>query len=151
METAMPLKDLWTVAAVLMGFQLAAFTWRLTRELSEHDLRTQYHVEPEQNVNRWFPPADYLNLLSLMIVVGGVFLVPTLGLGSPRFAEGALALSAILFVGYPFAVLGHYNLLFSKGTIPPGKFSTVQEIIVVVVAILVSVLYVALFLYMRHS
>jgi|SRR5712664_453097 len=151
METAIPLKDLWTVAAVLMGFQLTAFTWRLTRELSEQELRTQYHIEPEQNVNRWFPPADYLNLISLMIVVGGVFLVPSLGLGSARSAEDALGLSAILFVGYPFAVLGHYNLLFSKGTTPPGKFATMQEIGVVVATVLAAILYAVLLYCMRPS
>jgi hypothetical protein len=151
MEAAIPLKDLWTVAAVLMGFQLTAFTWRLTRELSEQELRAQYHIEPEKNVNRWFPPADYLNLISLMIAVGGVFLVPSLGFGSARFAEGALGLSAILFVGYPFAVLGHYNLLFSKGTTPPGKFSTVREILVVVATVLAAILYALLFFCIRPS
>ncbi len=129
----MELKDLWTVGAVLMGFQLTAFTWRTTRELNGRDLREEYHAEQNQDVNRWFPPADYLNLASLLVIVGGVFLAPILRLGSIRFAERALGLSAILFIGYPFAVLGHYNLLFRKGTALRGEFSTVQEKAVIVV------------------
>jgi hypothetical protein len=151
METTVELKDLWTVGAVLMGFQLAAFTWRLTRELNGRDLREEYHIEKNQDVDRWFPPADYLNLASLLVIVGGVFLVPILSLGSARFAERALGLSAILFVGYPFAVLGHYNLLFSRRTTPPGEFSTVREKAVIVVTILLSVFYAMLLSCVRHS
>ena len=127
----MELKDVWTTAAVLIGFQLTGFTWRLAREME---------VARAGGIN-WVPPADYLNLVSLVITALGVFVLPITGFASARTAECALGLSAILFVGYPFALLGHYNLLFNRGTRLPGKFTTSQELTVIAVTVLVGIVY----------
>lgn len=127
----MELKDVWTAAAVLLGFQLAGFTWRLAREID---------VAKEGGIN-WIPPADYMNLFSLLTTVLGVFVLPVTGLASPRAAERAFGLSVVLFAGYPFALLGHYGLLFNKGTVLPGKYSTRQEIIVIAITVLIAILY----------
>lgn len=133
----MELKDVWTAAAVLLGFQLAGFTWRLAREMD---------VAKEGGIN-WIPPADYLNLSSLLITVLGVFVLPGTGLIPSHIAERALGLSVVLFAGYPFALLGHYGLLFNKGTRLPGKYWTRQEKVVIAITVLVGILYILAFVF----
>ncbi len=131
----MELRDIWQAAAVLMGFQLAGFTWRLAREIE---------VAKAGAIN-WVPPADYLNLISLLTTVLCVFVLPTMGLLSVGAAERAFVVSVLLFAGYPFALLGHYGLLFNRGTTLPGMYSTKQERTVVAFTALVSVLYLVSF------
>ena len=127
----MELKDVWTAAAVLMGFQLTGFAWRLAREME---------VDQAGGVN-WVPPADYLNLASLVATAFGVFVLPITGLISPDVAECVFGFAVVLFAGYPFALLAHYSLLFNRGTRLPGKYSTKQERLVVASTILAAVLY----------
>jgi hypothetical protein len=64
------LKEIWTAAAVLMGFQVTAFIWRLNRETT---------VAEAGGVN-WVPPADYLSLCSLLVAAYGVYASPIAGL-----------------------------------------------------------------------
>jgi hypothetical protein len=112
----MDLQHAWTAAAVLLGFQLTAFTWRLNREVDVH--RATRPEDPPQN---WLAPSDYLSLFSLLITVVAVFVLPLVFNDRPIFKEKAMdywavrafGLSLILFAGYPFALLGHYNLLFA--------------------------------------
>ena len=96
-------------ASVVLGFQLNAFAWRVQRELA---LRTSV---------KWVPPADLLNLASLVVIVVGVFVLPTLRLpADDAFARDAFALGLLLFAGYPFALAGHYRL-FRTGPPKPGQ------------------------------
>ncbi len=67
------LGNIWSAAAVLLGFQLAAFTWRLQRELT---------MESGGVETVWFPLADWLNLVAFVVVAGGVFLLPVLGVSN---------------------------------------------------------------------
>jgi hypothetical protein len=91
-----------------LGFQLTAFAWRVQRELN---LRTPV---------KWVPPADLLNLVSLGVIVVGVFALPTLRLpANDTFARDAFVLGLLLFAGYPFALAGHYRL-FRTGPPKPG-------------------------------
>ena len=73
------LADVWVAAGVVIGFQLTAFSWRMNRELSEYETG-----------DRWFPWADWLNVTSLLVTVGGVFVLPILSLpASAEFARDA--------------------------------------------------------------
>lgn len=47
------LTDIWTVAGVLLGFQVTSFAWRVSREVDVGQVRDL----------TWLPPADILNLL----------------------------------------------------------------------------------------
>ena len=63
------LSHLWTAAAVVAGFQLAAFSWRLNRELNMEML----------GFKTWLTVADILVVASFLLLVAGVFAAPVLG------------------------------------------------------------------------
>jgi hypothetical protein len=133
MENSIEIKDVWTAAAVLIGFQVTGFLWRLQREMEMAKRRK----------TNWFPPADYLNLFSLLATVL-VFVLPITSLASSRAAATLLGLSVILFGGYPFALVGHYGLLFNRGRPRlPGEYVTLQEGIAVAMTFLAASLYLA--------
>jgi hypothetical protein len=127
------LKDLWTAAAVLMGFQLAAFVWRLNRETD---------VSKQGGAN-WMPPADYLSLLSMFTTVFGVFVLPIAGVLPPLASQRLFGLSLILFAGYQLALLGHYKLLFRGAVQFPGKYVTGDELLIVLITLAGGALYLA--------
>jgi hypothetical protein len=124
------LGSLWTAAGVLIGFQVTAFIWRMSREAEEGE-RTRV---------TWLPPADMVNLLSLVVTTIGIFIVPTLGLGSMASAKEAFGLSVLLLTGYPFAVAGHYDL-FNRSTERSFAYFTYQEKIVIGVLIFATIIY----------
>ena len=95
---------LWQAAAFLLGLQAASFSWRIQQEAAVAD----------RGDITWLPPADYLNLIAMLVAVGGVFVAPALGLVDDRFAKMAFGLNALLFVGYSFALAAHYEL-FTRG------------------------------------
>jgi hypothetical protein len=78
------LGTLWSAAGVIAGFQVAAFTWRITREVYMSD-----KGEPV-----WLPLADWLNLLSLAVTLLGVFVGTALDLVGPDGATLAFAWAA---------------------------------------------------------
>lgn len=136
MEIALP--EVWRAAALILGLQLGGFTWRVKREL-ETELQ-------EQRV--WIPPADFLNLVALVVVVVGVFLWPILGLpGGAEFAGDAFGLALILLLGYPFAIASHYGLLRPRGRPVAGwqqSWSTATEWTVIGITVATSAGYVVL-------
>src|SRR5437868_1017362 len=101
------LAGIWTAAGVIVGFSVTAFTFRIQRESS---IRSR---SVASEVTYWFPPADFLLLLSLAIDLVGVFVLPVLGTGKV-FARYALGWSLLLLTAYPFALLGHYEILFGQ-------------------------------------
>jgi len=128
----MDLKEIWTAAAVLMGFQLTAFIWRLNRE-------TEVRKSGGKN---WLPPADYLSLASMIAIAFGVYAFPIAGYKFTLSPQQMFGLSVILFVGYIFALLSHYNLLFRGPTALPGKFCTIQEFITILIALAAAALFI---------
>lgn len=101
----MNLSTIWSAAGVLVGFQVAAFTLRINREIDVGD----------KGDITWLPLADMLNMFSLAMTTIGVFLAPVAGLGSVDSVAKVFGLSVILLTGYPFALAGHYEM-FSSGT-----------------------------------
>ena len=86
MET-IELSHLWTAAAVVAGFQLVAFSWRLNRELNMEMLgfRTRLTV------------ADILVVASFLLLVAGVFAAPVL---SVLPVDTGARLFGLAFVGF---------------------------------------------------
>jgi hypothetical protein len=91
---------LWVAAGVLIGLQTTAFSARATREIRVGD----------RGDLTWLPPADMLNLASLVVTAVGVFVLPVLRIGSSALPREALGLGVVLAVGYPFGLAGHYDM-----------------------------------------
>ena len=99
------LPQLWTAGAVLAGFQIAALTWRINREVS---------MEAEDETT-WVTLADAFVAASFLILVVGVFLAPLSGSTSTQMAAKLLGTALMLFTASPFVLAAHYNLYCSWG------------------------------------
>lgn len=135
----MSIEVVWTVAAVVVGLQLAAASWRVQREIAMS----------ERGELVWLPPAEWMNLVALLVIIGGVFVLPVLGVSeAASLARHSLALGLVLLAGYPFALAGHYGLM-NRGTVPsvgaPPEHQTWasrQETVAVTVTMLCAALYI---------
>lgn len=127
-----PLSQIWTVAAFLIGLEVAAFTWRVSREIA---------VAESGGIN-WLPPADIMNLVG-MIVAFGVFILPLVGIQNQRVLQLLLGVSIILFIGYPFALAGHYEL-YTRGQHRSGVYAPRQEKVAVAVTIIAATAFLVL-------
>ena len=119
----MELKDIWTAAGVLLGFQITVFVMRLQREIAVG----------EKDDLTWLAPADYLNIAGIVVLAFGVFVSPILVMGGQVFAIRAFGLAIVLFVGNVFGIAGHYEL-FNPRTKRSHAFCPLQEQIALVVA-----------------
>ena len=97
------LSHIWTAAAVLIGFQIAAFTWRINREIT---------VEAEDE-RTWVTLADGLIGMSFLWVVVLVFAAPIKMAVSAELAARFMGVGLFLFAAHPFVLVGHYNLYCS--------------------------------------
>ncbi len=126
------LLPLWQVAAIFAGFQLAALSWRIRREvqIEEDYARVDPWLRQEGHVRRppatWVTLADGLVGLSL-VMLAAVVAVPALGVLSFPFAVRLLGLAVLLFAAYPFVLAGHYNLYNVRRAGDPRSRVTTQE------------------------
>jgi hypothetical protein len=92
--------------AILIAIQLAFLGWRINREIPLGD----------QGRRTWFPISDYLNLLSMLLIVWFCIVKP---LNSPAPDEAVAKL--VLSVGFalagmhPVNMIGHYRFLSPNG------------------------------------
>ena len=121
------LADIWIAAGVLIGFQVTSFIWRISREVE---------VGKTRDIT-WLPPADVLNLLSMVIAMVGVFVLPILGLVDLSFIKLSFGLAVLLFVSYPFALAGHYDMYNNKTSRSFLYFPAQEKVVVEIKAILV--------------
>jgi hypothetical protein len=122
------MKLLWTVASVILGFQITAFIFRLQRE-------TQFR-DPKK---RHFPVCEYLNLLSIAFLVAGVFVMPLVWHVRDSTAKGMFTAAMCLFAFYPLAAAAHYRFLFrSRATGDSDKVCSPLEGVVFVVALVIA-------------
>ena len=91
---------LWTVGAVLLGFQMAALAWRLNREIYMRNRRER----------TWIPMADFMVYVSVLVLVVGVFIVPALYAVPSRWVAWLLGLALVIFAATPPVIAGHYDL-----------------------------------------
>ncbi|KOG82234.1 hypothetical protein ADK78_03155 [Kitasatospora aureofaciens] len=89
---------------MVSGFQVTGFALRINREID---------VSGKGDIT-WLPPADILNLLSIVITMLGVFIAPVLDIGSSTLPVKAFGLAVLLLAGYPFALAGHYDMFNSR-------------------------------------
>ena len=98
------ISQLWTVAGVLAGFQIASLTWRINRELAME----------EDEERTWVTIPDALVAASFALVVVA-FAASLSDSWSIDVIAKLLATSAITFAASPFLLAGHYNLYCSWG------------------------------------
>ena len=94
------LSQLWTVAAVLFGLQIAALAWRIRRE-------TYMEATGETT---WITLADLLVAASFLVSVVFVFVAPLSGFASTAFGTKMFGVALMMFAASPFVLAGHYNL-----------------------------------------
>jgi hypothetical protein len=121
--------ELWTAAGVLLGFQVTAFLMRLGREIAAGD----------EDMVTWMPPSDVLNLGSMVVTAIGVFILPLVGWVTLDTSARLFGLALLLFVGYPFALAGHYDTYNQKPR--TGVYCTRQEKVAIAVVAAVVLLY----------
>jgi hypothetical protein len=119
--------DIWTAAGVLIGFQVTTFVWRISREVG---------VAEQEDIT-WLPPADILNLLSMVVAMVGVFVLPILNLVGVNFMKLSFGLAVLLFISYPFALAGHYNMYNNKTKRSLSYFPSQEKVVVIIATILV--------------
>lgn len=124
------LTDLWTPAGLVLGFQVTLFSWRLTEEAKVGD---KLDIA-------WLTPADYLNLVGMLVFVGGVYLLPMMKLISTRSAAILCGLGTLLFVGYVVSLAAHYQL-FNRTSLRKFVWFPMQERVAISLAIAVSAAY----------
>ena len=118
---------LWTVASVILGFQITAFIFRLQRETT---------LKWEE---RHFPGCGYLNLVSIALSVAEVFVMPLVWRAHPSTVKGMFTAAVSLFAFYPFAVAAHYKILFrAKAAGNSDTFCSPLEAILSVTALLTA-------------
>ena len=108
MIPSVELPDLWTAAAVVAGFQMASFSWRLKREI---DMEMA-------NQETWLTLADLMNGISFLLLVGGVFAAPILGDLSVDTAARIFGLALAGFAASPFILAGHRDNSKSRSASP---------------------------------
>jgi hypothetical protein len=121
--------ELWTAAGVLLGFQVTAFLMRLSREIAVGD----------KGMVTWAPPSDVLNLGSMVVTTIGVFILPMFGWVSVDTGARLFGSALLLFVGYPFALAGHYDMYNRKSR--TGDYCTRQEKVAVAIIVAIVLLY----------
>lgn len=126
------LKDFWTAGGILLGFEITAFSWRISQESKV----------AEKGDIVWLAPADYLNLLAMLVTAAGVFVLPSLNIADTALFRILFGLAAILFVGHAFALAGHYELYNPlKGRTRSFRYFPPQEKVAVGIVAIVSIVY----------
>ena len=69
--------ELWTAAGVLLGFQITSFFWRIGREVAVSDRPTENGANGTGSAT-FLNSADYVNLIAMIVLVMGVFILPSL-------------------------------------------------------------------------
>ena len=128
MET-IQLPHIWTDAAVLLGFQITAFTSRINREVARGN----------KGYITWLTLADGLVGMSFLWVVAFGFAVSLKTDVSAELTARFLGMGIPLFAAHPVVLAGHYNLYCSWGKIEGEKAGRPQITKQEIAAFLVSV------------
>jgi hypothetical protein len=127
------LPALWSAAGFIVGFQVTAVTLRINREIAVGD----------RGVVTWLPPADLLNLVSLVVTLIGVFAAPALSVVSPDVAQLTFGFAVVLLAGYALALAGHYEM-FNSASVRSFLPFALQERICLSIVGIAAIIYVAL-------
>jgi hypothetical protein len=94
-----------SLPSILIGMQIATLGWRINREIPLGD----------QGRRTWFPVADYLNVLSMLLVVWFCIVLPLNEKPMAEMARIVLSVGFILMVMYPINLIGHYRFASRMG------------------------------------
>lgn len=100
----MSISDLWTPTGVVLGFQMTLFSWRLAREVEIGD----------KGDIPWLTPSDYMNIVGMLILVFGVYLLPIMNIVNLDISTILFGLGIFLFIGQALGIAGHYQLFNTK-------------------------------------
>lgn len=126
MEPLFEPANLLQAVGVILGFQITAFSWRISRELK---IRGKAKINAMVEIG--MTPSDWLSIVSIVLNVLAILALTIVG--SFAAATAIFSASLVLFGAYPFAVLGHYDMFTRKrrsATFQPA--STDAEWIVVI-------------------
>lgn len=122
---------IWIAADILLGFQVTSFAARIKREIA---------VGQQRDIN-WLPPSDILNLLSIVVLTVGVFILPVFGFGDQPFMTYSFGLAMILFMDYSFGFAGHYAMYNNRSNLSYRYFLFKEKVVITVIDVL-SITYV---------
>ncbi|MBS1942189.1 MAG: hypothetical protein JST38_15065 [Bacteroidetes bacterium] len=126
-------EDIISAIGVLLGFQITAFSWRISRELSfrdKHDADELRKNNEEMFVTNGIAPSDWLSVLSIILNVFAVLMM-LLG-GDGRVSLALFGAGLVLFGTYPFAILGHYRMFVrTQHKIGSQKNATTSEVVLI--------------------
>ncbi len=122
---------IWIAADILLGFQVTSFAARIKREIA---------VGQQRDIN-WLPPSDILNLLSIVALTVGVFILPVFGFGDQPFMTYSFGLAMILFMDYSFGFAGHYAMYNNRSNLSYRYFLFKEKVVITVIDVL-SITYV---------
>jgi len=125
--------EIWIAAGVLLGFQVTSFAARINREIAVGEQRDIFPGSVT-----WLPPSDIVNLFSMVVLVAGVFILPVFGFDEPRFMTYAFGLAMLLFLGFPFALAGHYDMYNNKSRRSYLYFPFQEQVAISVIAVLAT-------------
>jgi hypothetical protein len=138
--------DLISAAAILVGFGVTVFMFRIQREL--------YVLEVLKVQRLWLAWADYLTLASVALAVFGV-IVPLLALPASARSfkiSSAFCVSAfVLQAGYIPAVLAHYRIDLGASRAGPRSRGEPLERVAVIVSAVIALLTFLLVIRVRAS
>jgi hypothetical protein len=125
--------SLITAAAIIAATGTATLMFRLQREIQIME-RCK-----EQN---WLACADWLAIASMVAALITVVALALFGQASLviRLASSLISAGAILFAGYPFAILAHYRLLFGKNREGPRENPEAAEKYIILAISLLALL-----------
>ena len=98
------MENLPTLAAILLAMEMAAFGWRINREISVGD-------DPEGPRKTWLPVADCLNVMMIFLVVGFCVVWPLISPPVRPWQTTVLVVGFIFAALYPVNTAAHYRLL----------------------------------------
>lgn len=128
--STLELKDLWTPAGIILGFQMTVLMWRIQQEEA---VRSRGHQQ-------WLIPSDYLSILGLLVLVLGTMLLPILQVISLNTAKALFGLGTLFFVGQILGVAGHYQLFGTGASTTPVWFP-MQERVVILTFVVIAIIY----------
>ncbi len=112
---------IWIAAAdISLGFQVTPFAARIKREIA---------VGQQRDIN-WLPHSDVLNLLSIVALTVGVFVLPVFGFGDQTSMTYSFGLAMMLFSDYSFGFAGKYAMYNNGSNLSHRYFLFKEKVLI---------------------
>ena len=124
-----------TITSAILAGQFVLFGWRINREIPVGD----------SGRRTWFPISDFVNVISLFMVVAFCVVEPLTTGQFTRSSLSVLAAACVLLAFHPIAMIGHYRLLTRYGRhvylskCPDFPYCTVPEGVFIALGVLAAI------------